>query len=73
MGIHDDGPEPGPVAHGDRLVVPGQRLVQHLTEQGGLAAERGEYRRPGHAGTRRPYWFDRPLRPVKSAYQMPPE
>jgi anaerobic selenocysteine-containing dehydrogenase len=27
---------------------------------------------PGPDGTRRPYWFDRPLRPVKSAYRVPP-
>jgi anaerobic selenocysteine-containing dehydrogenase len=25
---------------------------------------------PGPDGTRRPYWFDRPLRPVKDAYKM---
>ena len=28
---------------------------------------------PGPDGTRRPYWFDRPLRPVAAAYKMPPE
>jgi anaerobic selenocysteine-containing dehydrogenase len=26
---------------------------------------------PGPDGSRRPYWFDRPLRPVASAYRMP--
>ena len=26
---------------------------------------------PGPDGTRRPFWFDRPLRPVKDAYKMP--
>jgi anaerobic selenocysteine-containing dehydrogenase len=26
---------------------------------------------PGPDGTRRPYWFDRPLRPVKDAYRLP--
>jgi anaerobic selenocysteine-containing dehydrogenase len=26
---------------------------------------------PGPDGTRRPYWFDRPLRPVASAYRIP--
>jgi len=25
---------------------------------------------PGPDGTRRPYWFDRPLRPVKDAYKI---
>jgi anaerobic selenocysteine-containing dehydrogenase len=27
---------------------------------------------PGPDGSRRPYWFDRPLRPAPSAYRMPP-
>jgi len=27
---------------------------------------------PGPDGSRRPYWFDRPLRPVPAAYRMPP-
>jgi anaerobic selenocysteine-containing dehydrogenase len=27
---------------------------------------------PGPDGSRRPYWFDRPLRPVQAAYRMPP-
>ena len=27
---------------------------------------------PGPDGTRRPLWFDRPLRPVPAAYRMPP-
>ena len=26
---------------------------------------------PGPDGSRRPYWFDRPLRPVKAAYRVP--
>ena len=26
---------------------------------------------PGPDGTRRPMWFDRPLRPVAAAYKMP--
>jgi anaerobic selenocysteine-containing dehydrogenase len=28
---------------------------------------------PGPGGMRRPYWFDRPLRPVAAAYKLPPE
>ena len=27
---------------------------------------------PGPDGTRRPSWFDRPLRPVAAAYKLPP-
>jgi anaerobic selenocysteine-containing dehydrogenase len=27
---------------------------------------------PGPDGSRRPYWFDRPLRPVAAAYRVPP-
>jgi hypothetical protein len=26
---------------------------------------------PGPDGSRRPYWLDRPLRPIASAYRMP--